>query len=48
MSVKREPAIRKTHPAELIPERPAQGRHDPCGTCSYVTIAFSGSQCPQR
>ncbi|MGC0367321.1 hypothetical protein ABH922_005373 [Rhodococcus sp. 27YEA15] len=22
MSVKREPAIRKTHPAELIPERP--------------------------
>ncbi|ERB54328.1 hypothetical protein N806_24715 [Rhodococcus sp. P27] len=25
MSVKREPAIRKTHPAELIPERPPRG-----------------------
>ncbi|ANQ75713.1 hypothetical protein AS032_31055 [Rhodococcus qingshengii] len=25
MSVKREPAIRKTHPAELIPERPVKG-----------------------
>ncbi|MDV6271527.1 hypothetical protein [Rhodococcus globerulus] len=25
MSVKREPAIRKTHPAELIPERPPKG-----------------------
>ena len=24
MSVKREPAIRKTHPAELIPERPVK------------------------
>ncbi len=29
MSVKREPAIRKTHPAELIPERPPRGDTTP-------------------
>lgn len=29
MSVKREPAIRKTHPAELIPERPPRGDATP-------------------
>ncbi|KJF19338.1 hypothetical protein EEB13_30095 [Rhodococcus sp. WS3] len=29
MSVKREPAIRKTHPAELIPERPPRGESAP-------------------
>lgn len=29
MSVKREPAIRKTHPAELIPERPPKGDATP-------------------
>lgn len=29
MSVKREPAIRKTHPAELIPERPPRGDSTP-------------------
>ncbi len=29
MSVKREPAIRKTHPAELIPERPPRGDTNP-------------------
>ena len=29
MSVKREPAIRKTHPAELIPERPPRGDAPP-------------------
>ena len=29
MSVKLEPAIRKTHPAELIPERPPRGDATP-------------------
>ena len=29
MSEKREPAIRKTHPAELIPERPPRGDATP-------------------
>jgi hypothetical protein len=29
MSVKREPAIRKTHPAELIPERPPKDESAP-------------------
>ncbi|MFE5790542.1 hypothetical protein [Rhodococcus erythropolis] len=32
MSVKREPAIRKTHPAELIPERPPRGDATPAAT----------------
>ncbi len=37
MSVKREPAIRKTHPAELIPERPPRGDATPATPAPAAT-----------
>ena len=45
MSVKREPAIRKTHPAELIPERPPRGDTTPAAPApapSSPSVDLSG------
>lgn len=46
MSVKREPAIRKTHPAELIPERPARSEATPVPSSSSVPAPVEQAAVP--